>query len=337
MVIQQFCQAGLKLKPSKCHFFVTQVTFLGHVLTPDGVLPDPGNVEKITTWPVPTCVTDVWAILGMGNYYWRFIKDYSKKMQPLIQLTKKDMSFEWTAEYQKSLDQLKEALTGPDIMAYPTDNGEFILDTDANLDMVGAIFSQVQDGVECVINYGSRTLSKPEQNFCVTDWEFLAVRFFMEYYKHYLLGRQFVARTDHKALKWLYSQREPKDRIARWLETLSAYQFSIEYCPGHKHGNAKATSRRCPNPQECKCPLLEEEILKCGPCWKCCQRAEMMDSALMDSQGSLRSMPVQCSETVCMVQTHSQTKGPQAYDSEIVATVMATKGRHRTKYGRMGC
>ena len=90
MVLQQFCQAGLKLKPSKCHFFEMQVTFLGHVLTPDGVLPDPGNVEEITMWTVPTCVTDVWAILGMGNYYWIFIKDYSKKMQPLIQLTKKD-------------------------------------------------------------------------------------------------------------------------------------------------------------------------------------------------------------------------------------------------------
>ena len=138
------------------------MTFLGHVLTPDGVLPDPGNVEKITTWPAPTCVTDVWAMLGMGNYCQRFIKDYSKKMQPLIQLTKKDKSFEWTAECQKSFNQLKEALTGPDIMAYPTDNEEFILDTNASLDMVGAIIPQVQDGVECVIAYGSRTLSKPE-------------------------------------------------------------------------------------------------------------------------------------------------------------------------------
>ena len=159
----------------------------------------------------------------------------------------------------------------------------------------------------------------------------------MEYYKHYLLGRQFVARTDHQVLKWLYSLREPKDRIARWLETLSAYQFSIEYWPGHKHGNADAMSRRCPNPQECKCPLLEEEILKCGPCQKCHQRAEMMDSALMDSQGNLRSMQVQCSELVHTVQTHSQTKGPQAYDSEMVATVTAAKGRNRTKYDRTGC
>ena len=76
-------------------------------------------------------------------------------MQPLIQLAKKDKSFEWTAECQKSFDQLKEALTGPDIMAYPTDDGEFILDTHASLDMVRAVLSQVQDGVEHVIAHGS--------------------------------------------------------------------------------------------------------------------------------------------------------------------------------------
>ena len=169
MVLLQFRQAGLKLKPSKCHFFETQVTLLGHVLTPDGILPDPDNVEKIKTWPVPTCVTDVWAILGMGNYYWQFIKDYSKKMQSLIQLTKKDKSFEWTTACQMSFDQLKKALTGPDRMAYPTDDGEFILDTDAILDTVGAVLSQVQDGEEHAVAYGSRTLSKPEQNYCMTD------------------------------------------------------------------------------------------------------------------------------------------------------------------------
>ena len=79
-------------------------------------------------------------------------------------------------------------------------------------------------------------------------------------------GEQFIARTDHQTLKWLYSLQEPKDRIARRLETLSAYQFSIEYWPSNKRGNADEMSRRCSNPQECKCPLLKEEVLKCGPC-----------------------------------------------------------------------
>ena len=88
-------------------------------------------------------------------------------------------------------------MTGPDIMAYPNDNDGFILDTDASLDTVGVVLSQVEDGVEHVITYGSRTLSKAERNYCVTDRELLAVRYFMEYYKQYLLGRKFLARTDH--------------------------------------------------------------------------------------------------------------------------------------------
>ena len=161
----------------------------------------------------------------------------------------------------------------------------------------------------------------------------------MVYYKHYLLGRQFVARTDHQALKWLYSLQEPRDRIARWLVTLSGYQFSIEYWPGNKHGNANAMSRRCPNPEECKCPLLEEEILKCGPCQKFCQRAETMDSTLMDSQGNLRSMQVQGDEAVHMVQTQSQTQGQQVEsgDAKTVPIVIAAKGRGRPKHGRTGC
>ena len=79
MVLQQFWQAVLKLKPSKCHFFESQVTFLGHVLTPEGVLPDLDNVEKFKLWPVPTCFTDVQAILDMGNYYWQFINHKVKE------------------------------------------------------------------------------------------------------------------------------------------------------------------------------------------------------------------------------------------------------------------
>ena len=76
---------------------------------------------------------------------------------------------------------------------------------------IGAVLSQVQNGVERVIAYSSKTLGKAERNYCVTDRELLAVKYFMEYHKHYLLGREFVVRTDHQALKWLFSLQEPKD------------------------------------------------------------------------------------------------------------------------------
>ena len=101
-------------------------------------------------------------------------------MQPLIELTKKDKTFEWTEKFQNAFDQLKEALKGPDIMAYLTDEGELILDTDANLHTVEAVLSQDQDGAEHVTAYCSRTLNKQEQNYCVTDCELLAICFFIE-------------------------------------------------------------------------------------------------------------------------------------------------------------
>ena len=173
-------------------------------------------------------------------------------------------------------------------MALPCNEGEYILDTDASLDTIGAVLSQVQDGKERVIAYGSRTLSRTERNYCVTDRELLAVQYFIEYYQQYLLGRVFLVRSDHQALWWLFSLRCPKDRIAHWIETMSAFEFTIEYRPGVKHGNADAMSRRCTHPHECKCTLLiEEEILKCGPCAKCKRRALLMDSGLMSAEGAL--------------------------------------------------
>ena len=288
-VLLRFREAGLKLKPAKCNFFRKEVKFLGHLVSAEGVRPDPSNVEKIVNWPIPKNVTGVHALLGMGNYYQRFIRDYSKKMKPLTELTKDNVPFEWTVECDRAMEILKEALTSPEIMALPINEGGYILDTDASLDTIGPVLSQVQDGRERVIAYGSRTLSTAEKNYCVTDRELLAVRFFMEYYRQYLLGRPFLVRSDHQALRWLFSLRNPKDRIARWIETMSAFEFQIEYRPGTKHGNADAMSRRCPCPYDCKCPLLrDEEILKCGPCKKCKRRAELMESSLMTAEGALQ-------------------------------------------------
>ena len=289
-VLQRFREAGLKLKPAKCNFFRREVKFLGHVINAEGVLPDPDNVEKIVNWPVPRNVREVRGLLGLGNYYRKFIKGYSGKMRPLTELTKKDVPFEWKEECEEAFQFLKKELTGPEIMLLPVDDGLYILDTDVSLDTIGVVLSQVQGGRERVIAYGSQTLSKTERNYCVTDQELLAVWFFLEYYRQYLLGREFVVRSDHQALRWLFSLREPKDRIARWLETMSAFnKFPVEYRPGNKHGNTDAMSQRCPCPQDCKCPLLEgEEILKCGPCKKCKRRTILMDSSLMTEEGTLR-------------------------------------------------
>ena len=116
---------------------------------------------------------------------------------------------------QHSFDALKQALTGSDEMAYPKDSGQYILDTDAIDGQIAGILSQIQDGRERVISYGSRTLGGAEKNYCITDKELLAFRHFVEHHQQYLLDRTFVVRSHHQALVWLFKLKEPKGRIVR--------------------------------------------------------------------------------------------------------------------------
>lgn len=214
-------------------------------------------------------------------------------MRPLIDLTKKNKEFIWSESCEQAFKKLKQILTGPDILAYPlNDDGQFILDTDASDYAIGAVLSQFQNGKENVIAYGSRALNKSERNYCITDKELLALKNFIEYYRQYLLGRKFKARTDHRALIWLhvFSLKEPKSKIARWIEVLSDYDFTVEYRPGHKHGNADAMSR-CENPKNCCCSVLEDEIaLQCGPCKECSRRTVEMNSSMPEKYLSAASM-----------------------------------------------
>ena len=126
----------------------------------------------------------------------------------------------------------------------PADEGEYRVDTDASGNSIGAVLSQIQDGVERVIAYGSRTLNGPEKNYCVTRRELLAVVYFVKYYRPYLLGREFIIRTDHSALQWLRSTPEPIGQQARWLEILEEFNYKVEHRPGKKHNNADSLSRR---------------------------------------------------------------------------------------------
>lgn len=150
-------QAKLKLKPEKCQLLQKEVTFLGHVINELGISPNPENVEKLVQMKVPRNVREVRGFLGLDNYYRKFIAGYSQIAKSLVDLTRKNAKFDWTEECEQSFNQLKRALTGADIMAYPKDHGRFILDTDASDYAIGAVLSQEQDGQEKVVAYGSHT------------------------------------------------------------------------------------------------------------------------------------------------------------------------------------
>lgn len=135
---------------------------------------------------------------------------------------------------------------------------------------------QVQGGRKRVLAYGSRALNKAESNYCITEKELLAVRYFVEYFRQYLLGRRFRVRLDHQALTWLFKLKQPRGKVARWIEILLQYDFSIEFRQGSTQSLCDALSW-CENPKHCE--FMNEDMdepLRCGPCKKCCKREQEM-------------------------------------------------------------
>jgi hypothetical protein len=243
-VLQRFRDAGLKLKPSKCSLLQRSVGFLGHVVSGLGISVDPKKISAVVDWPTPINVKEVRGFLGLCSYYRRFVQGFGNIAAPLNTLTEKNRPFCWTDECRIAFDTLKEALTTAPVLAMPDETGQFILDTDASDLSIGAVLSQVQGGDERVIAYASRKLSSPERNYCVTRRELLAIVYFLKYFRHYLLGRKFLVRTDHSALQWLRKTREPIGQQARWIGFIEEFDFDILHRPGTRHGNADAMSRK---------------------------------------------------------------------------------------------
>ena len=244
-VLNRIRDAGLKLKPAKCNFCCQQVDFLGHVVSASGVQPDLGKVEKVSNWPTPSNKKEVQQFLGLASYYRRFVQNFATIAKPLHRLTEKTARFAWTDQAQHAFDSLKQSLSSAPILAFPDFQKPFILDTDASDTGLGGVLSQAQDdGSECVVAYASRVLTRPERRYCVTRRELLAVVTFTRHFRPYLLGRSFTIRTDHGSLTWLSNMKDPEGQLARWLEQLQEFNFTIVHRAGRKHSNADALSRR---------------------------------------------------------------------------------------------
>ena len=243
-VFTRLRQAGLKLKPRKCHLFALETEYLGHVVSEAGVAMSPEKVRAILEWPVPQCVTDVRSFLGTASYYRRFVRDFSGIAAPLHRLTETGIEWRWADEHQQAFDQLKATLAVAPVLRFPVKDAPYILDTDASNTGIGAVLSQVVDGQERVLGYASRTLSKTERNYCVTRRELLAVIHFVKHFRPYLYGRHFTIRTDHSSLLWLINFKEPEGQLARWIEAIEHYDYEVVHRPGAKHGNADGLSRQ---------------------------------------------------------------------------------------------
>ena len=229
--------------------------YLGHVVSGKGVETDPAKIKRIVQWPTPSGAKELKQFLGMCSYYRRFVRNFAKITGPLHHLSEKGKIWLWTEECDQAFHTLKHQLVSAPILKFPNFSHDFILDIDASGNGLGAVLSQEVDGDERVIAYGSRAMTKAERRYCVTRRELLALVWGVRHFRPYHYGRKFTARTDHNSLKWLRNFRDPEGQVARWLEILAEYTFSVVHRPGLQHGNADALSRL-----PCKQCGLQEDV-----------------------------------------------------------------------------
>ncbi|VVA41697.1 PREDICTED: reverse mRNAase, partial [Prunus dulcis] len=213
LVLRTLRRKQLYAKFSKCQFWLDRVIFLGHVISAEGIYVDPQKVEAIVNWVQPTSVTEIQSFLGLAGYYRRFVEGFQ---------------------------ELKKRLTTAPVLALPDNAGNFVIYSDASLQGLGCVLMQH----DRVIAYASRQLKKHEQNYPVHDLELAAVVFALKIWRHYLYGETCQIFTDHKSLKYFFTQRELNMRQRRWLELIKDYDCTIEYHPGRANVVADALSRK---------------------------------------------------------------------------------------------
>ena len=249
LVINRLLKAGLKLRPSKCHFICKQVQYLGHLITPSGILPNPGRTDAVRIYPTPQSVKEVRQFLGLASYYRRFVEGFASIAQPLHNLTRKGALFSWDAECEGAFKTLKEKLVEPPVLAYPDFSKSFVLETDASARGLGAILSQEQEDNRLhPVAYASRALSPQEKRYAITELETLAVVWAVSHFNAYLYGHDVVVYTDHSAVKAVLETPNPNGKHARWWLKIFASglrTIKIVYKAGKENGNADALSR-CP-------------------------------------------------------------------------------------------
>lgn len=248
MVFDRLREHNLRLKPSKCKILTDKIQYLGYEICRNQVAPINKNIEVIKNFKIPTNRKEVRSFLGTLTYNRRFIPDFSKRAIHLTNLTKENGVFKWTPEAQKEFDDLREALISKPCIILPDFTKEFHLYTDASAYALGATLMQYgDDNLLHPVAFASKKLKDAETRYSATERELLALVWATAHFKCYLANTHFTIYTDHAPLTFVLKIRDPTSRIARWICTLSDFDYSIEYIQGKFNGVADFLSRYVQN------------------------------------------------------------------------------------------
>ena len=237
---------GLTINPSKCKFGQTQIEFLGHLVSADGIKPLPSRVQGIREFPQPTTRTQLRRFIGMANFYRRFLPKLSNTLAPLFNVlnSAKKQKLTWTSDAEAAFVKVKEDLASAATLNFPKANTPLSINTDASNSAVGGVLQQWYDNAWHPLGFFSKTLDKAQTKYSTFDRELLAIFLTIKHFRHMLEGRDFTIYTDHKPLtSAISSNADRSPRQIRQLDFISQFTTDIRHISGANNTVADTLSR----------------------------------------------------------------------------------------------
>ncbi|GFY35177.1 hypothetical protein TNCV_5045511 [Trichonephila clavipes] len=250
-IFQRLSSYGLKLNISKCVFGVTELIFLGHLITPDGIKPLPDKVQAVLDYKQPETVGSLRKFLELLNFYRRFLPKAAEQQYLLSELLKgskgkKDSkTLNWSSEAITAFQRSKQALADAALLAHPSPSAPLALHVDASDYAIGGAFHQVVDSELQPLAFFSRKLISSEKSYSSYDRELLAIYSAIRHFRYMLEARDFTVFTDHKPLTYAFRQKSDKcsPRQIRQLDFISQFTTNIVHIPGSDNIAADVLSR----------------------------------------------------------------------------------------------